>query len=390
MASFVMDLLIGKLVTILENEGTTIAGVRDEVDKVKEEFLSMKAFLVDTEANKAKTEGEKLWVARIRDLTHDVEDIIDEFLYHMYEKRSGGRLSRGLHKTIRAPSNLWFRHKLANKLQKITEMIKAIPERNQRYSVGLVGGATTSEDIHKLVQNQAESSFFIMEDELVGIKGKKQILMGWLMDEEQHQTTISGVGMGGSGKTTLEWQLGSQIIVTTRKEDIASNSFGVESHVHHIQPLLRNEAWDLLCKKAFSSNEDKTCGLMSSKKSLDQWNKVLNSFNWHLHKNPLLDPVKNILLLSFNDLPSQLKHCFLYSSLFPEDFVIKRKRLIRLWIAEEFVEHAKGVTPEEVADNYLMELCFRTMLQVVERNGTGRPKKVKMHDLLARACFVDS
>ncbi|KAM5569842.1 hypothetical protein ABKV19_017053 [Rosa sericea] len=206
-----------------------------------------------------------------------------------------------------------------------------------------------------------------------------------------------------------ERQLGSRIIVTTRKEDVASNSFGVRSHVHHIQPLLKNEAWEFFCKKAFSSNEHKTCppdfvslacqlvekceglllaivalgGLMSSKKSLDQWQQVCNILNWHLDNNPLLlDHVKHILLLSFNDLPSQLKHCFLYCSLFPEDFSIKRKRLIRLWIAEGFVENVKGITPEEVADGYLWELCFRSMLQVVERNGTGRPKEVKMHDLM--------
>ncbi|KAL6198556.1 hypothetical protein ACLB2K_028345 [Fragaria x ananassa] len=89
-----------------------------------------------------------------------------------------------------------------------------------------------------------------------------------------------------------------------------------------------------------------------------------------------------MLLLSFNDLPSQLKHCFLCCSLFPEDFVIKRKRLTRLWIAEGFVEHVKGVMPEEIADEYLMELCFRSMLQVVARNETGRPKQIKMHDLM--------
>ncbi|PRQ29861.1 putative P-loop containing nucleoside triphosphate hydrolase, leucine-rich repeat domain, L [Rosa chinensis] len=495
-------LLIGKLGAILENERTTIASVRDEIDSIRKELESMKAFLVDAEAYTAKTETEKLWIASIRDLAYEVEDIIDEFMYHMHEKQSGSRLSRRLHKTICFPKSLWFRRKTAKRLQKITKKIKDESERSQRFSVGPVGGATTSEDIHRLVQNQAESSFFSMEDELVGIEGKKQILMGWLMDEDQHQTVISVVGMGGSGKTTLAaktfnnegvkrhfhccawitvsqtshdeghlfrslimefyksrkedvpenlntisrreliellvnyleskkylvvlddvwdikvWreikvslqdrQLGSRIIVTTRKEEVAANSFGVKSHVHHIQPLLKNEAWELFCKKAFSSNEHKTCppdfvslacqlvekceglplaivglgGLMSSKNSLDQWQQVFNSLNWHMDNNSLLDPVKNILLLSFNDLPSQLKHCFLYCSLFPEDFVIRRKRLIRLWIAEGFFEHVKGITPEEVADGYLWELCFRSMLQVVKRNGTGRPKQVKMHDLM--------
>ncbi|KAL6218828.1 hypothetical protein ACLB2K_012036 [Fragaria x ananassa] len=203
MAISATDLLTGRIVAILEHEGTTITGARDEVEEIKQEFLSMQAFLADAETNTAKTKGEILWVASIRDLAYDVEDIIDEFMYHMYEKQSGGRLPRGLQKTISAPQKLWFRRKIAKKCQKLNEMIKAIPVRNQRYGVGHLGGAATSEDIHKLVQNQAESSIFIMEDELVGIEGKKQILMGWLMDEEQHQTIISVVGMGGSGKTTL-------------------------------------------------------------------------------------------------------------------------------------------------------------------------------------------
>ncbi|KAL6197050.1 hypothetical protein ACLB2K_032663 [Fragaria x ananassa] len=502
MALSATDLLIGKLATILENEGTTIAGVRDEVDKIKQELLSMKAFLEDAEAKKVQTEGEKLWVASIRDLAYDVEDIIDEFMYHMYEKQSGDRLSRALHRTIHALNDILFRRRIAKKLQKIIETIIAIPERNLRYSFRLTGGTSAStEDTYKWVQNQVVSSFLITDDELVGIEEKKQILIGWLLGKEKNQTVVSVVGMGGSGKTTLvattytnervkrhfncyawitvsqtyviadlfrslitqlhksrkedipanlnavshtelqdimvnyleskrylvvlddvwdnkvwkeirvslhDQRLGSRIILTTRKEDLASSSFGVESHVHYIQPLQKNDAWELFRKKAFSTNHYKACppeldflarglvekceglplavvalgGLMSSKTSPDQWYRVLKSLNWHLNNNSLLDPVKTLLLLSFNDLPSRLKHCFLYCSLFPEDYSIQRKRIIRLWIAEGFVEYAKGVTPEEVADGYLLELCFRSMLQVVERNVTGRPKKVKMHDLM--------
>lgn len=167
-------------------------------------------------------------------------------------------------------------------------------------------------------------------------------------------------------------QLGSRVVLTTRKEDIANYAFGVKSCVHHIQLLREKDTWELFSKKAFFSYPDKSCpselepvaweilgkceglplaivalgGLMSSKKSYAECSNVYNSLNWHLENDPLLDSVKNILLLSFNDLPYQLKHCFLYCSLFPEDYEMDRSRLLRLWIAEGFVEHQTGITPE--------------------------------------------
>ncbi|KAI5324795.1 hypothetical protein L3X38_033868 [Prunus dulcis] len=348
------------------------------------------------------------------------------------------------------------------------------------------------------MQNKAEASLFHKEDELVGIEGKKQMLMGWLMDEGKHQIVVSVVGMGGSEKTTLvartftddivkshfecyAWitvsqsyviedlfrrlikefyqarkeevkadlnsmsyrelleilvkyleakrylvvlddvwdiklweeirlsfpdkQLGSRVMLTTRREDIASSVFGVESHVHRIQPLETNDAWELFCMKAFSSYHNKSCspelqplareivekceglplaivalsGLMSSKKTFSEWSQVCNSLNWHLANNSLREPMKSILLLSFNDFPYRLKQCFLYCCLFPEDYLIVNNKLIRLWIAEGFVEHVKGFTTEQVAESYLMELIFRSMIQ--ERHYDTEPA-CKMHDLM--------
>lgn len=117
-------------------------------------------------------------------------------------------------------------------------------------------------------------------------------------------------------------------------------------------------------------------------KNMSQWNEIKSNVNWSPTNNPKLEGVKSILILSFNDLPCQLKHCFFFSSLFPEDHEIQRKRLIKLWMAEGFVEQVKGSTLEEVAGSYLVELIFRNMLQVVERNAFGRPRRCKMHDLL--------
>ncbi|KAI5324824.1 hypothetical protein L3X38_033897 [Prunus dulcis] len=500
MESAATDLFIGKFVAILESEAASIAGVRDQVDEIKQELVFMKSFLEDADGGEqAHTQVEKAWVASVRDLANDVENTIDEFMYRVYEQRNGGRFSRWIHKTIHFPGHLWYKRQIANKLQKILVAIRAIPERNQRYrGAAAVEGKSTSEDIRRWVQNQAESSLYQKEDELVGIEGDKNMLLGWLMDEAKHQTVVSVVGMGGSGKTTLvartfkddivkrhfecyAWitisqsyviedllrrlikefhkgkkekvpadmnamsynellemlvnyletkrylivlddvwdvhlwdkirfsfpdkQLGSRVMLTTRREDIASSSFGVESHVHKIRPLERSDAWVLFSMKAFSSYPNKSCspellplarelvekceglplaivalsGLMSSKKSLTEWSTVYNSLNWHLTNNPLLEPMKSILLLSFNGLPYRLKQCFLYCSLFPEDHMMTNNRLIRLWIAEGFVEHVEGLTPEEVAKGYLMELIFRNMLQ--ERFTIYFPA-CKMHDLL--------
>ncbi|ONH89684.1 hypothetical protein PRUPE_8G009400 [Prunus persica] len=503
------DLLIGKIVAIFENEASSIAGVRDEIDDIKQELVSMKIFLNDFEGKKALTEGGETWVASVRRMAYDVEDIIDEFMYHMYERGChDGRFARWFHQTIRIPPNVWFRRQMSKKLRKISRRIKAIPERNQRYGVGGLEGTTSTCDVGKWMRNQAESSLFIKEDELVGIERKKQLLMNWLMNGEQQQTVISVVGMGGSGKTTLvaktfndervkkkfhccAWltvsqtyviddlfrslikefhearmekvpadmnsmtyrellqvlvnyleskrymvvlddvwdiklwkemrialpntQFGSRIMLTTRREDVASYCFGVQSHIHYIQPLEKNDAWELFSSKAFSAYQNKCCpldlqslaeelvekceglplavvalgGLMSSKKPFE-WKQVYNSLNLHLTNHPLLEPVKSILLLSFDDLPYPLKHCFLYCSLFPEDYSIRRKRLIRLWIAEGFVQDGKGATPEEVAESYLMQLIFRSMLQVVQRNESGRPKACKMHDLMLELALSKS
>ena len=53
-----------------------------------------------------------------------------------------------------------------------------------------------------------------------------------------------------------------------------------------------------------------------------------------------------------------------------------------LWMAEGFVEQVEGSTQEEIAESYLVELSFQSMLQVVKRSEYGRPRRCKMHDLM--------
>ncbi|KAJ4832925.1 hypothetical protein Tsubulata_007244 [Turnera subulata] len=210
-------------------------------------------------------------------------------------------------------------------------------------------------------------------------------------------------------------QLGCRVTITTRMEDVAAKSFEVGSNIHHIKPMGKNEAWTLFCRKAFPWNarrcpqelEDlandvvQKCrglplavvslgGLFSTKLTDLEWKTTYNSLTWELSNNSMLQPIKSILLLSYNDLPYRLKHCFLYCCLFPEDYIMKRKRLARLWVEEGFIEKVRGLTPEEIADRYLVDLIRRSLLQLVETDIYGLPKACKMHDMLRELAISKS
>jgi disease resistance protein RPM1 len=92
--------------------------------------------------------------------------------------------------------------------------------------------------------------------------------------------------------------------------------------------------------------------------------------------------VRAILNLSYLDLPGELRNCFLYCSLFPEDHQLTRESLVRLWVAEGFAVQKEESTSEEMADRYLRELIQRNMLEAVENDELGRVSTCTMHDLV--------
>ncbi|XP_062094705.1 disease resistance protein RPM1-like [Humulus lupulus] len=123
---------------------------------------------------------------------------------------------------------------------------------------------------------------------------------------------------------------------------------------------------------------------------VDEWEIVHRSLQAELQGNTRLKGMQAILSLSFNDLPYHLKHCFMYLSLFLEDYSIKRNVLIRLWIAEGFIEEIEGRTLEEVANGCFNELLNRSLAQVNDRYSDGRVKSCRVHDILRETMLLKS
>ncbi|KAL7205166.1 hypothetical protein ACSBR2_018153 [Camellia fascicularis] len=109
MALAAVGLLIGRIVSALENEASLIGGVRDELNQLKHEFASMRSFLEDADKMIVQTQGEKT-LANVRDLVYEVEDIIDEFIYCMNQQKTHGKFTRFLLQIVYTAKNLWVRH----------------------------------------------------------------------------------------------------------------------------------------------------------------------------------------------------------------------------------------------------------------------------------------
>ena len=126
--------------------------------------------------------------------------------------------------------------------------------------------------------------------------------------------------------------------------------------------------------------------------------KSLNLIEWKkVHSNlaseSASDSYKNamkILSFSYSCLPYNLKSCFLHLGIFPEGQFIKRMRLIRLWMAEGFIEGNVYKTMEEVADDYLNELANDSVLQVAERSDYERVISYKVHPLIHEFILLKS
>jgi len=120
------------------------------------------------------------------------------------------------------------------------------------------------------------------------------------------------------------------------------------------------------------------------------WNDVCSSIGSGLGRNPGMDDMRKILLLSYYDLPSHLKTCLLYLSIFPEDYKIEKNRLIWRWVAEGFIQQDHQAAGDqsllEIGESYFNELLNRSLIQPTDMDyldGTlldGTPHACRVHD----------
>ncbi|KAJ1688764.1 hypothetical protein LUZ63_012919 [Rhynchospora breviuscula] len=193
---------------------------------------------------------------------------------------------------------------------------------------------------------------------------------------------------------------GSRLLVTSRDERVAR--FIQATTTHHVQKLSDDDSWSLLAKQvAFNEFDSETlknigleivkkCGglplaviaiggvLRGRGKDIREWQTISESTLWSMVPDDHYFP--QAFYLSYEDLPSHLKQCFIFCSLYPEDFVFGKIELVYLWLAEGYLCDKGDLSFLEKGAEYYKELLWRNLLEVVE--GYYDQLRCKMHDLL--------
>ncbi|KAL4614066.1 hypothetical protein ACB092_07G028400 [Castanea dentata] len=201
----------------------------------------------------------------------------------------------------------------------------------------------------------------------------------------------------------LDGKRGSKVVITTRTKLVANISNPISQYA--LRGLSDDQSWALLKQKAFEEGKEtinndfekigmdivKKCqgvplaikiigSVLYFKKSVDDWLRIKNSELTNV--TDLKNGIIPVLKLSYDHLPSHLKCCFAYSSLFPKDYLIDKLTLIQLWIAQGFIQSPKeNIGLEDVANEYFMELRWRSFFQEAKED-QGMNMKFKMHDLI--------
>ncbi|KAL1199681.1 putative disease resistance protein [Cardamine amara subsp. amara] len=235
------------------------------------------------------------------------------------------------------------------------------------------------------------------------LKRKKFVL---LLDDLWSKVDLTKIGVPAPTQEN-----GSKIVLTTRSKEVCN--YMIADGQIKVDCLSSNEAWELFriaigeitlechqdIPKLAKTIVKKCCGLplainiigeaMAHKEDVHEWRHAIDVLNSASHEFPGMEErILPILKFSYDSLKdSEVKSCFLYCSLFPEDYEIEKKNLIEYWIGQGFIN---GNRYEDGGTNQgydIIGLLVRAHLLI----DCGLKTKVKMHDVIRdMALWIES
>ncbi|XP_056849369.1 LOW QUALITY PROTEIN: probable disease resistance protein At1g61300 [Raphanus sativus] len=231
-------------------------------------------------------------------------------------------------------------------------------------------------------QNQSDRAAEIYS----GLKKKRFVLM---LDDIWEKVDLEALGVPEPTREN-----GCKVAFTTRSREYGK-SMG-DHEPMQVKCLKKDQAWELFKGKIGDNTlrrvpvelarkvADKCHGLplalsviggtMASKTTVQEWEDAIDTLTRSAREfSDMENDILPILKFSYDNLKHEhIKSCFVYCALFPEDYLIKKERLIEYWICEGFmgeyqdlriaINKGYGVLGTLTCANLLMEVDTETVV----------------------------
>lgn len=293
----------------------------------------------------------------------------------------------------------------------LTQMVYHDDRVNEHFQLRIWVYVSESFDEKKITQETLEAAAYdqsfastnmnMLQETLSRVlRGKRYLLVlddVWNEDRDKWLSYRAALLSGG---------FGSKIVVTSRNENVGRIMGGIEPY--KLQQLSDDDSWSVFKNHAFRDGDCSTYpqlevigrdivkklkGLPLSSKALgsllfcktdeEEWKGILRNDIWELPAGT--NNILPALRLSYNHLPPHLKQCFAFCSVYPKDYIFRREKLIKIWLALGFIRPFSRRRPEDTGNAYFTELLSRSFFQPYKDNYCMHDA---MHDL-AKSIFME-
>ncbi|PIN07614.1 hypothetical protein CDL12_19813 [Handroanthus impetiginosus] len=357
MADVVVSAVINKAIDMGANmimeEGSRLDWL-DDIEWLKREMKHMQGYLENAEAKKFTNLNVTNLIKDIRDLVHDAEDILDIYCSYQVESDNMDDVSNADPRTTKLhvddPIIVGFE-------QDVKELESKLKEHP---FVSIVVAVSQEPNITSLVRDVAKQMGVTQTDENMEVnmytflQGKRYVVF---LDD------IWDIKAWDSLRACfpIDSESASRIIITFRNSDVG-RYIGGENSLHELHPFDNSKSWELFSKLIMPTNKKFDSELEMIGRQIVQkcggvplsivvlvgmlrergMSEFCSKCVLHGIGENTSDQHSQILDLSYRDLPTFLKPCFLHFGIFPGVYEFSKSQIIRLWMDEKFIPRVVG------------------------------------------------
>jgi ATPase subunit of ABC transporter with duplicated ATPase domains len=207
-----MGSLLLKLAELLKEEYKLPKRVKEGVRSLEKEMKSMHTALrkVAEVPRDQLDEQVRLWAGEVRELSFDMEDVVDKFLVHVDDDDSEPATKSSMLKQLTEKmaglfTNWKVRHQIADAIKEINREVQKVADRRGRYTIDNIFSRPPAAEVTPIDPRLGALYKELTELVVVGKRDHELMKLLWEGDHEAKNKLriVSVVGFGGLGKTTL-------------------------------------------------------------------------------------------------------------------------------------------------------------------------------------------